>query len=166
MGLLYINITFITSPWTSKSTKTRCDQQGFTWLTHYPAERSISCGWFIKPLKPAVEGVGNPSFSIIQHRFNGQLRSRGAPRWLQLQRAGAGGEVKSELEAHEQHGGIRPTCPGSASNWVPNELELFTLYQNNLWWQLCLMTNFLCHFTLRLPWSSVRFQPLEEKYVY
>lgn len=147
-----------------ESIKIRCDKQSFTWLTHYPAEGSISRGGFIKPLDPTVEGMGNSSFSIIQYRFNGQLGSRGAPRRLQLWRKG--GKGKSVLEAHEQHGGIITTCPRPASNWVPNELELFTLYQNNLWWQLCLMTNFLCHFTLGLPWSSVRLQPLEEKYVY
>lgn len=79
---------------------------------------------------------------------------------------GVGARKSQNWKPISSMGGIITTCPRLASNWVPNELELFTLYQNNLWWQLCLMTNFLCHFTLCLPWSSVRFPPLEEKNMY
>lgn len=163
MGLLYINITLITSPWTSKSINIRWDQQGCTWLTHYPTECSISLWVIHQDLEPAVEGVGNPSFSIIQHCFNGQPGPEGSQ---VTSAAEKDGERQSQKWRPRSSMWIITTCPRPASNWVPNELELFTLYQNNLWWQLCLMTNFLCHFTLCLPWFSVRFQALEEKYVY
>lgn len=56
------------------------------WLTHYPTQRRVPRGWLAETLDPAVEGVGNPPFPVIQQSLYGQLRPRGAPRWLQLHR--------------------------------------------------------------------------------
>lgn len=58
------------------------------WLTHYPAQCHVLCGWLAETLDPPVERVGNPPLPVIQQGLHGQLWPGGAPRWFQLQREG------------------------------------------------------------------------------
>lgn len=76
----------ITFQWITERNKSTPRLAELIWLTHYPTQRRVPRGRLAEPLDPAIEGVGDPPFPVLQQGLYGQLWPRGAPRWLQLHR--------------------------------------------------------------------------------